>query len=66
MLKLIDPDNICLQYQQMCYNFNMTIREILKNDKLIWQDIAQSAVIFISEQAKTEEIVPLLLETIPE
>jgi hypothetical protein len=44
----------------------MTIREILKNNNLKWQDIAQSVVIFINEQAKTEEIVPLLLETIPE
>lgn len=53
-------NSIVTQYLQVKHNFNQVIRETSKSSSLIWQQIAKSAIVYISEDANISELMPHL------
>lgn len=48
------------QYRQTKHNFNQVLRETTKNTSIIWQQVAKSAIVFVSGEANVEELIPSL------
>ena len=54
---------------QIKHNFNLVLREATKSQSVVWQQLARSCIIYITERAETDKLLPILqkeLEFLPE
>lgn len=59
-LAMMHATDIVWQYKQVKANFNSVIRKACGNNSLFWQNLAKSAIIYITERADLTELLPLL------
>lgn len=59
LLEHCSPD-IVLQYRQIKHNFNQTLREIVKNDSIVFQNLAKAVIVYISDAADSSGLIPYL------
>ena len=62
LLKLIDSEDVLMQYKQIKYNFNQIIKEATQQKDLIWQQVAKSAIVYVSAKTNVEQLLPVLKE----
>lgn len=62
LLKLIDADDVVMQYKQIKHNFNQIIKEATQQKDLIWQQVAKSAIVYVSAKTNVEALLPILKE----